>query len=205
MRPSRILTRDAFENAMRVGMAVGGSTNMVLHMIAMAKEAGVEVTFDSWDRLSRETPILVELAPSGPWGVTELGDAGGVPAVMKAPGSLIHPGAETVSGRTAGDLVQQAEIENSDCIRRRNRPVEAEGSIYILKGSLAPGGAVAKASGVAREMWRAMLPARVFEDEEGAIDALRSGTIGQAPASSSGTKGPGAGPACARCRAPPRP
>ena len=177
LRPSRILTREAFENAMRVGMAVGGSTNMVLHMIAMAKEAGVEVTFDTWDRLSRETPTLVKLAPSGLWGVTDLGDAGGVPAVMKALGSLIHPGAETVSGRTAGELVQDAEIENADCIRLANRPVEAEGSIYILRGSLAPGGSVVKASGVAREMWDAVLPARVFEDEEGAIDALRNWEI----------------------------
>ena len=92
LRPSRILTPESFENAMRVGLAVGGSTNMVLHMIAMAKEAGVEVNFDTWDRLSRETPTLVKLAPSGAWGVTDLGEAGGVPAVMKALGNLINPG-----------------------------------------------------------------------------------------------------------------
>ena len=178
LRPSRILTQHAFENAMRVGMAVGGSTNMVLHMIAMAKEAGVAVDFETWDRLSRETPTLVKLAPSGPWGVTDLGDSGGVPAVMKALGNLIDPGTATVSGKTTGELIQGAEIENTNCIRGRRDPVEPEGSIHILKGSLAPGGAVVKASGVAREMWQAMLPARVFEDEEGAIDALRSGTIG---------------------------
>ena len=159
------------------GMAVGGSTNMVLHMIAMAKEAGVEVTFDSWDRLSRETPTLVKLAPSGPWGVTDLGDAGGVPAVMKALGNLIHPGTKTVSGRTTGEIVRDADIANADCIRGRRDPVEPEGSIYILKGSLAPGGAVVKASGVARDMWQAVLPALVFEDEEGAIDAIRDGEI----------------------------
>ena len=99
LRPSKILTREAFENAMRVGMAVGGSTNMVLHMIAMAKEAGVQVSFETWDRLSRETPTLVKLAPSGPWGVTELGEAGGVPAVMKALDDLIHPETLTVCGR----------------------------------------------------------------------------------------------------------
>ena len=178
LRPSRILTREAFENAMRVGMAVGGSTNMVLHMIAMAKEAGVEVTFETWDRLSRETPTLVKLAPSGPWGVTQLGDAGGVPAVMKALGNLIHPSTATVSGKTTGELVRAAQIENPVCIRGRHDPVEAEGSIYILKGSLAPGGAVVKASGVARKMWDAVLPARVFEDEEGAIEALRNGGVG---------------------------
>jgi len=177
LRPSDILTRYSFENAMRVGLAVGGSTNMVLHMIAMAREAGVEVSFDTWDRLSRETPTLVKLAPSGPWGVTELGEAGGTPAVMKALGDLIHPGSLTVSGKTTGELMEQAEIENPECIRDRGNPVERDGSIYILKGSLAPGGAVVKASGVSRNMWDAVLPAHVFEDEEGAIDALRNNMI----------------------------
>ena len=177
LRPSRILTPDAFENAMRVGMAVGGSTNMVLHMIAMAKEAGVKVSFESWDRLSRETPTLAKLAPSGPWGVTELGEAGGVPAVMKALGDLIHPETLSVSGRTTGELVGRASIDNPACIRRRSDPVEPDGSIYILKGNLAPGGAVVKASGVAREMWEVLLPACVFEDEESAIEALRGNRI----------------------------
>ena len=177
IRPSQILTQEAFENAMRVGLAVGGSTNMVLHMIAMAQEAGVEVNFDTWDRLSRETPTLVKLAPSGPWGVTDLGEAGGTPAIMKALGDLIHPTPATVSGMTTGELVDKAEIENPECIRSRRNPVEADGSIYILKGSLAPGGAVVKASGVGRDMWEVVLPARVFEDEEGAIDALRDNEI----------------------------
>ncbi len=177
LRPSQILTPEAFENAMRVGLAVGGSTNMVLHMIAMAREAGVEVDFNTWDRLSRETPTLVKLAPSGPWGVTELGEAGGVPAVMKALGDLIHPETLSVTGKTVGELVEQAEIGNPDCIRSKGDPVETDGSIYILKGSLAPDGAVVKASGVDREMWDVVLPARVFEDEEGAIDALRGNKI----------------------------
>ncbi len=90
IRPSKILTKAAFENAMRVGMSVGGSTNMVLHFIAMAYEAGIELNFDSWDELSRNTPTLVKIAPSGPWGVTEVNDAGGVPALMKALGNRIH-------------------------------------------------------------------------------------------------------------------
>ena len=177
LRPSDILTQYSFENAMRVGLAVGGSTNMVLHMIAMAKEAGVEVSFDTWDRLSRETPTLVKLAPSGPWGVTDLGEAGGTPAVMKALGNLIYSDTSTVSGKTAGELIAQAEIQNLECIRDASDPVEEDGSIYILKGSLAPGGAVVKASGVSRDMWQAVLPARVFEDEESAIGALRHNEI----------------------------
>ncbi|MFS8035532.1 dihydroxy-acid dehydratase [Xanthobacter sp. AM11] len=178
VRPSQILTQQAFENAMRVGMAVGGSTNMVLHFMAMAKEAGVDVSFDTWDRLSRTTPTLVKLAPSGPWGVTELNDAGGVPAVMKALGAGIDRSARTVSGKTAGEIVDAARIENPQVIRTADDPVEPEGSLYILKGSLAPGGAVVKASGVSRAMWRCTLAARVFDAEEGAIDALRAGAIG---------------------------
>ena len=178
LRPSRILIPEAFENAMRVGMAVGGSTNMVLHMIAMAKEAGVELSFDVWDRLTRDTPTLVKLAPSGPWGVTDLGEAGGVPAVMKALEDLMHPGVPTVSGKNSGELVDQAAIHNPECIRGRSEPVESDGSIYILRGNLAPGGAVVKASGVAREMRDVVLPARVFEDEESAIDAVRGNRIG---------------------------
>ncbi|MDE2789250.1 MAG: dihydroxy-acid dehydratase [Paracoccaceae bacterium] len=177
LRPSRILTQKAFEDAMRVGMAVSGSTNMVLHMIAMAKEAGIEVDFHTWDRLSRDTPTLVELAPSGPWGVTDLGEAGGVPAVMRALGDLIHPETCTVSGTTTGNLVDAATICDPACIRGRDNPVDTEGSIFVLKGSLAPGGAVVKASGVARDMWDAVLPARVFEDEESAIDAVRGSAI----------------------------
>ncbi|CAH1665874.1 dihydroxy-acid dehydratase [Chelatococcus asaccharovorans] len=177
VRPSKILTKEAFENAMRVGMAVGGSTNMVLHFMAMAKEAGVALSFDTWDALSRTTPTLVKLAPSGPWGVTELNEAGGVPAVMKALGAGINRGALSVSGKTAGEIVDEARIEDPEVIHTAADPVEPEGSLFILKGSLAPEGAVVKASGVTKAMWACTLTARVFDEEEGAIAALRSGSI----------------------------
>jgi dihydroxy-acid dehydratase len=192
--PSQILTKDAFENAMRVGMAVGGSTNMVLHMIAMAHEAGVDVSFDTFDALSRSTPTLVKLAPSGPWGVTDLNEAGGVPAVIKALGDRIHKNALSVSGRTIGDIAAQAEIENTDCIRSDSDPEESEGSLYILRGSLAPGGAVVKASGVAKSMWNVSLKARVFEDEEAAIDAVRGNTIEHGTCIIIRNEGPKGGP-----------
>ena len=177
VRPSQILTKEAFENAMRVGMAVGGSTNMVLHSMAMAYEAGVKIDFDTWDKLSRVSPTLCKLAPSGPWGVTELGEAGGVPAIMKALGGLINGDCLTVSGKTVRELAESAVIENADCIHTADDPIEAEGSLYILKGSLAPGGAVVKASGVAKSMWKVDLTARVFEIEEDAIDAIRAGEV----------------------------
>lgn len=177
IRPSKILTKQAFENAMRVGMAVGGSTNMVLHAMAMAKEAGVDVSFDTWDELSRSTPTLVKLAPSGPWGVTELNEAGGVPGVLRGLGDRINRSALTVSGKTIGEIVDEAVIENAEIIHTDVDPVEPEGSLFILKGSFAPGGAVVKASGVAKGMWKTTLRARVFEDEESAIDAIRAGTV----------------------------
>ena len=150
---------------------------MVLHTIAMASEAGVKIDFDTWDKLSRVSPTLCKLAPSGPWGVTELGEAGGVPAVLKALGGLANGDCITVSGKTVGELADAASIENPDCIRTADDPVDAEGSLYILKGSLAPDGAVVKASGVAKSMWKADLTARVFEDEEAAIDAVRADEI----------------------------
>ncbi len=177
VRPSKILTKAAFENAMRVGMAVGGSTNMVLHFIAMATEAGIDISFDTWDSLSRTTPTLVKIAPSGPWGVTEVNDAGGVPALMKALGVRLHNETVTVSGKSAGEIAAAAQISRPEVIKTDKDPVDAEGSIFILKGTLAPGGAVVKASGVTKGMWSCTLTARVFEDEESAIEALRADTI----------------------------
>lgn len=177
IRPSQILTPQAFENAMRVGLAVGGSTNMVLHFIAMAVEAGLQVDFDTWDRLSRDTPTLIKLAPSGPWGISDLADAGGVPAIMQALGRRIDDSCTTVCGKTVGEILSTLEHSESDCIQSADQPVAQEGSLYILRGSLAPGGAVVKVSGVADSMWNTRLKARIFEDEETAIEALRSGSI----------------------------
>ncbi len=182
IRPSHILTEQAFENAIRVAMTVSGSTNQVLHFIAIAGEAGVKLSFDTFDRLSRETPTLVKLAPSGPWGVTELHDAGGVPAVLKALGDLIHDTALTVSGQTIGQVRQQAQISNPEIVTSREQPAGAEGAIFILRGTLAPDGCVVKSSGVKPGMWKMEGEARVFEDEETAIQAIlgnqiRPGTI----------------------------
>jgi len=177
IRPSDILTQDAFENALRVALAVSGSTNLVLHLIAMAKEAGARIDFDTIDRLGRETPTLAKLAPSGPWGVTELGDAGGVPAVLRELGDLIHRDALTVSGKTAGELADAARVASREVITSRRAPAAPEGAIFILRGSLAPDGAVVKASGVTSSMWQFTGTARVFENEESAITAILAGDI----------------------------
>lgn len=172
LTPSKIVTEASFENAIRTAMAVSGSLNMVLHVMAIAREAGVDITLDTFDRVSRSTPTLVAISPSGPWGVTDLHFAGGVPAVLKELGDLIHPECRTVSGRTVGDVCAGAKVMNRDVITLRARPVQAEGAVFVLRGSLAPEGCVVKSSAVAPTMWVFEGSARVFEEEEGAIEAI---------------------------------
>jgi dihydroxy-acid dehydratase len=194
VRPRQILTRAAFENALRVALAVSGSTNLVLHFIAMAKEAGIDLDFDVIDTVGRSTPTLAKLAPSGPWGVTELGAAGGVPAVLKELGDLIDPTTTTVSGRTTGEIAAAAENLNPDLLKGRDDAHAPEGSIFILRGTLAPDGAVVKASGVAPSMWEFTGRARTFEDEESAIEAILGGTVTDGTAIIIRNEGPRGGP-----------
>lgn len=194
VRPSHILTRAAFENALRVSLAISGSTNLVLHFIAMAKEAGHDIDFDVIDRVGRTTPTLAKLAPSGPWGVTELGDAGGVPAVLRELGDLVDGSAVTVSGKTVGDIAAGAENLNPELLHTREAPLSPEGALFILRGSLAPDGAVVKASGVAASMWTFTGRARVFEDEESAIEEILAGGIEPGTAIVIRNEGPRGGP-----------
>lgn len=194
VRPSHILTAAAFENALRVSLAVSGSTNLVLHFIAMAKEAGIVLDFDFIDRIGRSTPTLAKLAPSGPWGVTELGAAGGVPAVLRELGELIDGSTMTVSGKTTGDIAAQAENLNPELLHSAASPIAPDGSIYILRGTLAPDGAIVKASGVAKSMWQFTGIARVFEDEETAIEATLAGAIEAGTAIIIRNEGPRGGP-----------
>jgi dihydroxy-acid dehydratase len=192
--PSQILTEEAFENALRVALAVSGSTNLVLHFIAMAREAGIELDFDFIDRVGRSTPTLAKIAPSGPWGVSELGHAGGVPAVLKELGDLIHADARSVGGGTAGAIAADAENLNPELLRSRDTAHAPEGAIYVLKGSLAPEGAIVKVSGVSPSMWKFEGSARVFEDEEGAIEATLGGTVEPGSAIIVRNEGPKGGP-----------
>jgi dihydroxy-acid dehydratase len=194
IRPSDILTQQAFENALRVALAVSGSTNLVLHFIAMAKEAGIELDFDTIDRVGRDTPTLAKLAPSGPWGVTELHAAGGVPAVLSELGDLIDGSTITVSGKTTGEIAAAAENLNPELLASRANPISPEGAIFILRGSLAPDGAVVKASGVAESMWEFDGTARVFEDEESAIESILGGQITPGTAIIIRNEGPKGGP-----------
>lgn len=194
VRPRDILTAEAFENALRVALAVSGSTNLVLHFIAMAKEAGIDLDFDTIDRIGRQTPTLAKLAPSGPWGVTELHEAGGVPAVLGELGDLIHQSTATVCGQSTGEIASAAENLNPELLASRDNPISSEGAIFILRGTLAPDGAVVKASGVAPSMWQFDGTARVFEDEESAIEAILGGQIVAGTAIVIRNEGPRGGP-----------
>jgi len=173
LRPSDIMTDVAFRNAIAVDMAIGGSTNTVLHLLAIAHDAGVELPLDLFDAISGRTPYLVKLVPSGPHHVQDLDEAGGIRAVMAellAQG-LIDGASSTVTGATVAQNVSGA-MRLSDVIRPAGDPYRPDGGIAILRGNLAPDGAVVKAAAVRPEMVHHRGPARVFDDERAAMDAI---------------------------------
>jgi len=166
LRPSRILTRAAFENAIRVLMAVGGSTNAVVHLPAIAGRAGVPLGLDDFDRFARTTPMVASVRPAGKYHMEDLAEAGGIPVVMKALAPLLHLDAPTVTGRSLGhglDAVSQPGAWQ-DVITTMDRPFKAEGGLAILHGSLAPDGAVLKVSAATPALLRHRGRACVFRD-----------------------------------------
>jgi dihydroxy-acid dehydratase len=177
--PRQVLTRKAFENGIAVCMALGGSTNAVLHLLAIAHAAQVPLELDDFERIRARVPVLCDLKPSGRYVATDLHRAGGVPAVMKLllAHGLLHGDCMTVTGRTlAANLAGAADApEGQDVIRPWDRPMYAEGHLAVLRGNLAPDGAVAKISGVKRPQMRG--PARVFESEEECLAAILGGRI----------------------------
>ena len=177
--PRSILTRDAFENAITVDMAIGGSSNTILHLMAIANEASVDLDLATFDRISRNTPRLCNLSPAGNHFVEDLYEAGGVQGVMKelAAKGLLHLDAMTLSGRTVGEIVEEARVDDRDVIRPADDPYYAEGGLAILYGNIAPEGAVVKQSAVVPEMMRHAGPARVFTCEEDARDAILSDRV----------------------------
>jgi dihydroxy-acid dehydratase len=177
--PRSVLTREAFENAIAVDMAIGGSSNTILHLMAIAAEAGVDLDLDTFDRIGRRTPRLCDLSPGGRHHLEDLYQAGGVQAVMKelASKDLIHLDAMTLSGRTVGQIAEAARIKRRDVVREIDNPYDAEGGLAILYGNLAPQGAVVKQSAVLPEMLKHRGPARVFDIEEEAVQAIFGGAI----------------------------
>jgi len=177
LTPRKIMTRAAFENAVIVDMAIGGSTNTVLHLPAIAHEAGVKLNLDTFNRLSRRTPHLCSMRPEGSNTMLDLDRAGGIPAVMKRLGGLIRGTPITVTGRRVRDNLKFVKMPSNEVIRPVKRPYHREGGIAILYGNLAPEGAVVKYAGVRPSMLRHSGPARVFDCEEDAVKSILGGRI----------------------------
>jgi dihydroxy-acid dehydratase len=174
--PSKILTRAAFENAIRVDLALGGSSNTVLHLLSIAREAEVDVPLELFDELSRTTPQLASMNPGGKHFMEDLDAAGGVPGVLSQLGDLVLDN-PTLSGPSVKEIVSGVPPVDETVIQPMGDPVRAEGGIAILSGNLAPDGAVVKQSGVSDKMMNFEGRARCFDSEELAMEALMSGQV----------------------------
>jgi dihydroxy-acid dehydratase len=195
LRPSRIITRESLENAIAAGAMSGGSTNLVLHLLALANDAGVPLKIDDFDRIAWKTPLLCDLKPGGRYVATDLYRAGGVPVVIRRleDAGLLHAGAATVTGRTIGDVAAAAEeAEGQDVVRPVSDPIKPNGGFAILRGNLAPDGCVVKLSGHDRMEHRG--PARVFEHEEQAFQAVMAKSIQPGEVVVIRNEGPAGGP-----------
>jgi len=195
VRPSDILTREAFNNGLAVDMALGCSTNTVLHLPAIAAEAGVEISLEMVNKVSEQTPNLCKLSPAGPFFLQDLDEAGGIPAVMAelSKKGLIHLAARTVAG-TVGDTIAGKTVFRRDVIRSVEKPYSSSGGIAVLRGNLAPDGAVVKKSAVAPEMLKHTGLARVFNSEDEAVQALKERKINKGDVIVIRYEGPRGGP-----------
>jgi dihydroxy-acid dehydratase len=177
IKPRNIMTRNAFENAIRVDMAMGGSTNTVLHIPAIAREAGIDIDVDMFDRISRETPNLCSIIPAGPHEMADIDRAGGIPAVLNRLKDMIkdHP---TINGKSIKQIAGEGEVLNDDVIRTTDSAYHPEGGIAVLKGNIARSGVI-KQTAVEREMAVHSGPAKVFYTERDLLDAIEAKVIAQ--------------------------
>jgi dihydroxy-acid dehydratase len=178
LRPSQIITRNAVENAIAAVAATGGSTNAVLHLLAIAREAGVELNIDDFDRISERTPLIADLKPGGQFVANDLYKAGGIQLIAKRlmEAGILKADAITVTGHTIGEEAKKAsETSGQEVVRPNSKPLKATGGLVILKGNLAPEGCVVKVAGHERMTHRG--PARVFDREEDAFQAVQKGQI----------------------------
>jgi dihydroxy-acid dehydratase len=194
LKPSQILTKEAFENAVAVDMALGGSTNTTLHLPAIAKEAGLTLPLSVFDEIGRKVPHLCSMIPSGTYALEDLDAAGGVPAVMSELKSLLNLKLPTVTGKTVGENLKNAEVLDREIIHSLANPVHKEGGIAILTGNLAPKGSVIKTAGVSPKMQNHTGPAKVFDSEKEALIAIRGNQIKEGDVVVIRYEGPRGGP-----------
>ncbi|HEX6235994.1 MAG TPA: dihydroxy-acid dehydratase [Acidimicrobiales bacterium] len=179
IRPRQVMTKEAFENAIAVVMALGGSTNAVLHLLAIANEARVELALEDFNRIAARVPHIADTKPGGKYHMTDLDRIGGVPVVMRhlLAAGLIHGGCLTVTGRTIAENLEAIDppAPDGEVVHRLDYPIHEIGGIAVLRGSLAPNGAVVKVAGITFDRFEG--PARVFDGEDGAMEAILSGSI----------------------------
>jgi dihydroxy-acid dehydratase len=193
--PSKVITRDSLENAIACVCASGGSTNAVLHLIALAHELDIELTMDDFERISRATPLFADLKPGGRFVATDLYAAGGVPVILKrlAEAGSLHGDALTVTGKTIGEVAAEAsEAPGQEVVRPLDDPLKREGGLAVLRGNLAPEGAVVKLAGTERTQQTG--PARVFESEEECFRAVKAQQINAGDVVVIRNEGPVGGP-----------
>lgn len=196
LAPKDIMTRDAFLNAIAVDMAIGGSTNTALHIPAIAHYGEVEVDLEDFDRTSGRVPHLCSLSPAGPHHMEDLHRAGGIPAVMKelSKAGLIDTELKTVTGLTVGEVIESAEATDNAVIASVDNPKHSSGGLTVLRGNLAPEGCIVKSAAVLPEMMEHEGPARVFQSEEEAVEAILEGRIKQGDVIVIRYEGPRGGP-----------
>ena len=193
IKPSKILNKKAFFNAITIDMALGGSTNTVLHLVAMAKEAGITLSLEQFDKISRKTPKICDLRPSGEYFLEDLEVAGGIPAVLKTLEERLSDN-PTVSGASIMKIAKSAKIYDEDVIRPLDKAYTAEGGIAILKGNIAPQGAVVKQGAVSKGAFLFKGRAKVFNSEEDAMDAILKGKAKKGDVIVIRYEGPSGGP-----------
>ncbi|NPB02094.1 MAG: dihydroxy-acid dehydratase [Methanopyri archaeon] len=189
-----VITREALLDAVAVDMALGGSTNTVLHLLAVAREAGVDLSLDDFDEMSEKVPHICAMRPGGPYTMRDLYEAGGIPAVMKEISDVLHLDRPDYSGRPVSERIERAEIRDRDVIRPKEDPVHEEGGLVILRGSLAPDGAVIKVAALNDDMREHEGPAVVFDSEEEATEAILGGEIDEGDVVVIRYEGPAGGP-----------
>ncbi len=177
VKPRSIVTRKSFENAITVDMCIGGSTNTALHLPAIAKDYGIVIDLDLFDAISRKTPNLIKIRPSGLHMLEDLDAAGGIPAVMSRIVKLLHGDQQTVNGKTLGEIAASARVLDEAVIRTIPKAYSKEGGIAIMRGNICPGGAVIKSAGVSPKMMTFSGPARVYNSEDDAMQAILDGKV----------------------------
>lgn len=194
LTPRKILTKEAFLNGIAGAMATGSSTNLVLHLMAIAHEAGVELSLNDFDEISRKVPFICNLQPSGKYPIVSLDSSGGIPAVMKTIEERLHKEVLTVSGKYLEELLEEVKVCPDDVLRTMDEPQKPEGGIAVLYGNLAPNGAVVKQSGVRENMYYFKGKARVFDSMEDADAAISADTIDKGTVIVIRYEGPKGGP-----------